>query len=132
MSQPLDLVSAINELDSISEWEREAKKRKAELRKLILAEVHPGKLKEGTNKAETDEFVFDIKLQVKRTVDEAALSALRTEHPEGVPWDTVFVYKPALNTRYYKSCKLEFRKFISQALIVKPQTPQLSYVRKND
>lgn len=66
---------------------------------------------------------------IDRKVDEAALGAVEVELQKMlINPDTVFRWKPEVQTKAYKDLPVEIRHIVDQALIIKPGSPKLEFV----
>lgn len=99
------------------------------LRKEIFEECFPSP-REGVNDYPLEAgYVLKGTYKLDRKLDEAALDSLAKElREEGVPVDSLVVYKPSLVTKEYRELTEEQRILFEQVITIKPASPSMAIV----
>ena len=120
----------------LQEWYQEkvrltALKTHEHLERVALSEYYFKDPREGTNRLELGGG-FDLKLDhgYNYKVDEADLDNVAAADIKKLklPWDDLFVYKPELHLKTYRSLNAEQKKFVDGLLSITTASPQLSIV----
>jgi hypothetical protein len=87
---------------------------------------------EGTNKRELENnFTLKCVVQYKREVQPEVLPAVTLQLEElGIASESIFRFVPTLDVRAYKAQPSAVQRIIEEALVVKPQSPQVEIVKK--
>ena len=115
------------------EWkqaERKANAARVEVEEQIAALVNVPE--EGSAKTETDYYKMTVTGTMRRTVDEAALSALRDQIPDAIR-NRVFRYKPSLDLkelRYVQNNEPDIYTTLAQVITAKPGNPTFKVEEK--
>lgn len=120
----------------LQEWYQEKERLAAlkvheHLERVALSDYYFKDPREGTNRLDLGGG-FDLKLDhgYNYKVDEADLDNVAAADIKKLklPWDDLFVYKPELHLKTYRSLTAEQKKFVDGLLSIKPASPQLSVV----
>lgn len=104
------------------------KKREADLRKKLFDGAFPAPI-EGVNTVElSDGSIVKGTYKINRTVDEAALQAVKENLPAEKSARLV-IFKPQLSLTEYRKLTDEERKIFDAALIVRPGSVSLEVIR---
>ena len=110
-------------------------KQEEHLQRVSLAGFYFPSPQEGTNRLDLGGG-YDLKLVAgyNITVDEAAVEQVTQAQikKHKLPWDELFVYKPALDKKVFNSLTSEQQKFVQTLLEYKPASPQLDIVPSAD
>lgn len=105
------------------------------LERVALSDFYFPHAQEGTNRLALGAG-FDLKLQhgynykvSEEDLDQVAAADIKKLK---LPWDDLFVYKPELSIKTYRTLTAEQKKFVDGILDIKPASPQLDIVKAAD
>lgn len=110
-------------------WQKIAKKRKAEIDEILTDHFFPKRKEEGTERKESNGFLVMLKTGLKRAFDAAAIPAIMKKLPAGMEEDLID-YKPHLKLSNYRDISEANRRIFDHCLTATPDKAIFEIVKK--
>lgn len=126
--ESLTFADALREWYQVNEHLSDVKARELLLRKRLFAEAFPSPTEgaKDNKHALSDGWILQGDYKINRTVDEAALTTLRSSgHNVAALVDSVIRFKPEVKLKEWKALSDDDRRLLADLVIEKPGTPSL-------
>ena len=108
--------AAIKEWQEITDWLKTAKKREAQLRKIIVNQFVPDEQAEGTHRIEHNDLLLTIGRKLNRKLDKTLIDNVFARLPEGSR-ELLIGFEPKLQLANYRKIDQSTKDIVNEAVI---------------